>query len=478
MRPVVVLDTSVLRQTRGNLSLGDWPMLRTAASLGLFEIALPGVVLQELVDHRRRDLLELASIQRKADRLHEQLDEAPAAFWSRPRTGAAQTASAVDEQCEAYAGRVRTWLLGIGSVLEDPDVAHSDLVDRLLAARRPFSAGEKGYRDALIWYSTLECAERAPVYLFSANTKDFGDAEGETVSLAHDLQEDLAARGLDRDRVQLVTTAATLLRQTIPDWDLSGVESAWSALMCSTQGIEMLDEYADGHLGCDLENPPTALPRFLWGIGVRSVIAVHRVRDVQAIPEDDGSYRIHSTVSCAGRLGGYAWAWGDPAALATDFSVWDDWGGLTEYLARPSTDEVELTVAAQFRPPLAGQLEVTAARVPGPKAATGSDALVRLSRDLGALLVMLRAHGEDEAFRNDVLGDSADEFELIVVGLLRRWNEVADDVPGRYTALSPDNVSNVVDSPAGLQALRRDLEGAVARLNALLATGDGTADTS
>jgi hypothetical protein len=454
-------------------------MLRTAASLGLFEIALPGVVLQELVDHRRRDLLELASIQRKADRLHEQLDEAPAAFWSRPRPGAAQTASAVDEQCEAYAGRIRTWLLGIGSVLDDPDVAHSDLVDRLLAGRRPFSAGETGYRDALIWCSTLESAERAPVYLFSANTKDFGETGGETVSLAHDLQEDLVARGLDRDRVQLVTTAATLLRHTIPDWDLSGIESAWSALMCSTQGVEMLDEYADGHLGCDLENPPTALPRFLWGVGVRSVMAVHGVRDVQALPEDDGSYRIHSTVSCAGRLGGYAWAWGDPAAPATDFSVWDDWGGLTEYLARSSTDEFELTVAAQFRPPLeAGQLEVTAARVPGPTTATGSDALVRLSRDLGALLVMLQAHEENESFQSDVLGDSADEFELIVAGLLRRWNDVADDVPGRYTALSPDNVSNVVDSAAGLRALRRDLEGAVARLNALLTTGDGAAGMS
>jgi hypothetical protein len=469
----IVIDTSVLRQAKGNLSLGDWPILRAAARLGLFYLRLPAVVLQEVVDHRRRDLLQLMEMERKVARLRTELlgrvlGETPQPADQRPLNEAQ-----IQEMCADYANQVRAWFEEAGSVLDHPSVPHHELVERVLARRRPFSEGEKGYRDALIWYSTLECARSGSVILFSANTKDFARAHDGSYELADDLAVDLEALGLPPDRVSLTTTMSALVRAVIPEWDDGGVQAAWSAYISSEAGLSALDQLLDDRMGRELTAPPPDAPPWLWSIGLRSVDAVTSVDDIQTVPESDGWYRVHARVSCTGRLGGYAWAWGDSNVDIGDFAVWDDWGGLTEYYVSDSPKSAAVVVAARFRPLIEVEgLDIASVTLPEVLAREGQvDELTRVGRSLKALLLMLNLHGDRPEFLADVLGDSASEFEMLVSGVIAEWEAIADDVPGRYPTLSIDNLAIVLEDAAGLRALRRDLELATVAVDGVLASG-------
>jgi hypothetical protein len=374
--------------------------------------------------------------------------------------------------CAEYSDQVRAWFEEVGSLLDHPSVAHHDLVDRVLARRRPFSEGEKGYRDALIWYSTLECAASGAVILLSANTKDFArEQDNGSYELASDLATDLEALGLPLDRVSLTTTTSALLRAVIPEWDDGGVQAAWSTYMLSGAGARALDELLQGELGHELTTPPPDAPPWLWSVGLRSVEAVTSVNDIQTVPETDGWYRLHARVSCTGRLGGYAWAWGDSSADNHDLVVWDDWGGLTSYYASESPKSADVVVAARFRPLVeVEELDIVSVSVPEVPARDGqADELTRVARSLKALLMMLNLHGNDPEFLEDVLGDNAGDLETVVGGVIAQWEGIADSVPGRYTTLSVDNLATVLQDAAGLRALRRDLELAAGALDGVLA---------
>jgi len=91
------------------------------------------------------------------------------------------------------------------SIIGYPDTPHEDLVKRAMARRKPFNENGVGYRDSLIWETTLSLATRldTQVILLSKNTNDFGDDERE---LHPDLIEDLADLELPRDKVILVSS--------------------------------------------------------------------------------------------------------------------------------------------------------------------------------------------------------------------------------------------------------------------------------
>lgn len=307
--PQVVVDTSVLRQVKGNLALGDWPVLRAAGHLGLVAFRLPAVVLQELVDHRRRDLLQVAELERKLERLRREVLDRSDEDDARPRNWRRLDEELINRRCSDYAVDVRAWIEESGSVLDDPAVPHRELVDRILARRRPFGGGEAGYRDALIWYSSLECAASGPVILLTANTRDFATETNGHHKLADDLVADLAASGLSPEAVTLLTSTSALLQAVLPEWDDQGVRAAWSAFLTSETGVQAIDQYLDERLGCELARPPASAPTWLWSIGVRSVRTVTSVEEVQSLPDSDGWHRVRARVSCSGRIGGYAWSW-------------------------------------------------------------------------------------------------------------------------------------------------------------------------
>jgi hypothetical protein len=470
--PQVVVDTSVLRQVKGNLARGDWPVLRAAGRLGLLAFRVPAVVLQELVDHHRRDLLQIAELERKLERLRSDVLDRPDEDSAPQRSERRLDEGSITRQCSGYADDVRAWFDEVGSVLDDPAVPHRELVDRILARRRPFAGGEAGYRDALIWYSSLECATSAPVILLTANTKDFATEDDGVYKLADDLVADLATNGLPPECITLLTSTSELLQAVLPEWDDQGVRAAWLAFLTSDGGARAIDQRLNERLGCELAAPPADAPPWLWSIGVRSVTTVTSVEELQSVPDSDGWNRVRARVSCRGRIGGYAWSWGDPDAETGNFVVWDDWGGLTAYYASQDETTVGVIVGARFRPVIdVEQFEVSDAYLePYRGAVDSSDELRRVHRSLSALSDMLTLHGDRPEFLADVLGDCAAEFEMVVSGLVAEWEDVCDRVPGRYTTMTIENLPAVLQDPAGLLALRSDLRRAVEAIRSILAS--------
>lgn len=457
----VVVDTSVLRRTKGDLTSGDWPALLAAQHLGLFTLHIPTVVLHELVDHRRRDYGELIKLEREAHRLRSQLgetrrDELPRHLMLRHRT---------TQLCSEYSDAVSAWFSAPGSVLPDPAVTHSELVERVLARRRPFNESETGYRDALIWYTTLEQASGGRSILLSANTKDFARKTPEGHRLADDLIDDLVDRGLEPHQVTLITSTGELMRLLLPDSSDEPATSAWASFASSEEMIAALDDELDRGLGLQLAAAPPA-PSFLWGIGLRAVSSITAVDGVRLVADDDGWFRVHSRIDVDGMIGGYSWAWGSPDSDdPEEYRLWDEWGGLTEYYASPTPRPASITVAARFRPPneldAVEILEATADPAADPDVAKRAN----VRRHLNALQMMLATHDGDQRFLDDVLGENLDEFSHIVAGLLIDAAPVVATLDGRYPALTPDNATNALTDQAGLQAVERDLRNAIAAID-------------
>lgn len=135
----------------------------------------------------------------------EQLEDAHRAMASGSRAAsrllgrkieAPLTSDAIAEEVEVYRKFLRQTLQRHGTeILPYPKVSHADVVKRLLAERRPFKDGEKGYRDCLLWETLLETARKqVATALVSDNTRDFADDD--RTRLHPDLCEDLKALGL------------------------------------------------------------------------------------------------------------------------------------------------------------------------------------------------------------------------------------------------------------------------------------------
>ena len=98
-------------------------------------------------------------------------------------------------------------------ILEYPDISHEELVKRAAMRVRPFNESGAGYRDALIWEVVLNLAESvdSQVALISSDN-DFRNRRGE---LHSDLVDELASRGLPRDKVILASSVTNFSRTHI-----------------------------------------------------------------------------------------------------------------------------------------------------------------------------------------------------------------------------------------------------------------------
>lgn len=469
--PQIVVDTSIMREVGGDLTRGDWPALRAAARLGSCTLHLPAVVLQELVDHRRRDLARLDKTERQAAQLRDRLR------LSNTGTAAMHVSlsrAKIEELCDLYGRELTEWFHDVGSVLHHPRVTHQELVERLLRRRRPFTEGEKGYRDALVWYSALERADYGRVILATSNTGDFAKSVDGSFELADDLAADLDAAGLPPASLALSTSTSTLLRDVLPEWDDQWIKAAWEAYLLTPAAAKALDDLVDKWLGLELHRPPRDVPSWIWAVGLRSVSVVTTVTKTHAVEEGGGWHRVSARARCLGRIGGYVWAWGDPDADTEGFHLWDDWGGLTEYFAEESLREVDIVVSARFRPPVeVEEFDLVRAVPAGTEAGVGDvGAMSRVWRSMKALLSMLTLHADSPDFIEDVLTHRSDEFAMVVGGVLAAWEEIADSGASRYPTLASDNVETLLKDPAGLQALRRDLGLAIEALDASFADAD------
>lgn len=456
----VVVDTSVLRKVGGDLRKGDWPTLRAAARNGIVTLCLPYTVLMELVDHRRRDIGRLAKVEAEHRALRSRI------FGESSRLSVGDALD-VERVLEQYTDNLVAWFEETGRVLPQPSVGHEALTERLLAKRKPFTEGERGYRDALIWFAVLECAETCDVVLLTANTRDFASGASNEPILAEDLVADLSERGYPAERVMLSTSTSSLLERVLPAWDEPAADRAWRQLIRSTDGVSRLNDLLERYMGIELQNPPD-LPQSIWGIGVRTVERVDNVRDVVIVPDSDGWFRIHCRLTTESRIGGFCWVWGGAGDDLSKFVEWDNWGGATEYLLHSDPWRIDIVVAAKFRP-LTEVVELNiVSAIEEDRQADGRESMRRVHRELTALRRMLDAFDITEELVEEIHAADDSEFESVVAASLARWEDVADDVPGRYTALVTDNLHVVLETAPGLRALARDLGSAVRTLDDLL----------
>ncbi|HHF3108932.1 TPA: PIN domain-containing protein [Vibrio alginolyticus] len=80
-------------------------------------------------------------------------------------------------------------------------IPHSEVVNRALNIKKPFTEGEKGYRDTLIWLSFIKFLKitnvKGDVAFITNNKSDFFEGKGEKLSLHPDLVRDVENIGLE-----------------------------------------------------------------------------------------------------------------------------------------------------------------------------------------------------------------------------------------------------------------------------------------
>ncbi len=83
------------------------------------------------------------------------------------------------------------------------DIPHDIIVRRAIASRKPFGAGDRGYRDTLIWETILRkvVTPTDKTIFITNNSKDFCDSNGE---LHSDLKEDLTLLKLLEHNVEII----------------------------------------------------------------------------------------------------------------------------------------------------------------------------------------------------------------------------------------------------------------------------------
>ena len=139
-RWLVVVDSSVIERAPGNLSNKEWAPLIRAATLGYCSVAIPAVVLAEIVAHRKRALAELRDELKRDTRKHARLvghlDD-----WS-PLLD--EDDGDLQRRADMYGDQVISTFGQEASVLPYPSVSHEELVNRVLARRRPFTGARRG----------------------------------------------------------------------------------------------------------------------------------------------------------------------------------------------------------------------------------------------------------------------------------------------------------------------------------------------
>ncbi|MFJ6565502.1 PIN domain-containing protein [Streptomyces sp. NPDC091412] len=164
---MIILDTSILRSFSPESSSAD--LLRTIKAVGREGVAAPWMVIEELAAQQAI----------KYEEIHQRAAQAVEAL----RQG---TPWGLDVQlCNRDTERIRdhwrqTWGQLLGVIPTSDDALRQALFREanLLPPCKDVKGHKTGSRDAAIWLSAVEYAQKHPdetVYFVSANTKDFGD---------------------------------------------------------------------------------------------------------------------------------------------------------------------------------------------------------------------------------------------------------------------------------------------------------------
>ncbi|MDA0179949.1 PIN domain-containing protein [Solirubrobacter phytolaccae] len=160
----VFLDTSVLFADLAMLGARSQLILGQCRA-GSFDVSIPEVILAEVRNHARQ-------------RIERDVSRITAGNTGLGRLGlAGSSAPSADVLVGEFERALRRRLLGHRVDLPGlRQVDHAVLVERSIAARKPFRASDKGYRDTLFWFEMLEAARSERVVLVTNDLQDFADA--------------------------------------------------------------------------------------------------------------------------------------------------------------------------------------------------------------------------------------------------------------------------------------------------------------
>lgn len=347
MRPMqLILDTNLLFKGGAYLDRGQWPVLVSAARMGLVSLCIPEVVLREQVSHYRDDVAQAARDRigslRRLDRLRPPDQRDPDS--REVRSSGNQAQSHADEWTTSYERWLRNFIDEHGRVLPLPTVGHDDLLDALFSARKPFAKSEKGYKDALIWWTVVEALDGEGWVFATDNTSDFLTADGS--ALAADLLADLRSRSKDPLHLGVRTTLDQLVAELIPRD--TPAEDQFLAFARSSAGRERLAELIDGQR-FPLQDPSGLMPAWPKWIEATGELEDPQFTRADARPVDGGSFLVSATVVAMSHVAG-GLEEDQSADPGPGWVVWDDWGdGLTYAYGHMQRVTYKLTLS--YSPP-------------------------------------------------------------------------------------------------------------------------------
>ena len=207
----IVLDTNIIHQDYKLNGQRILKLYEASKRLG-YELVIPEVVVDEIVNQYRRDLEAAHGSYMKGLSQIRKLVEPNNKFQF-------ESTAFIDEQCVAFetAYHQRIKELEI-TILPYPRVAHKLMVAKDLKRIKPFRENSKGYRDALIWETLKEqlipskrLFDECQIILLSENTKDFGDGG----KLHSDLEKELEDIGFTWEVVELVSNVDEFFKKRI-----------------------------------------------------------------------------------------------------------------------------------------------------------------------------------------------------------------------------------------------------------------------
>jgi hypothetical protein len=199
--PIYIVADSTVFISDYYLRSNTYDFFSEKCASGKFKLFVPQVVIDEVLNHRRKDAEECKSSLKKAYK------DVNKYFLNAPT-------NPIDDNYlllayEEYSSYFYQQLKELKTtILPYPKITHEDMVKKALAARKPFTNdGKIGYRDALIWSNIVELLSvKSEIIFLTANSSDFAHND----ELHGHLKEELTSIGVPENSVILIKDLRTL----------------------------------------------------------------------------------------------------------------------------------------------------------------------------------------------------------------------------------------------------------------------------
>jgi len=241
-------------------------------------------------------------------------------------------------------------------VVDYPEVAHAELMERALARKKPFRKSDTGgYRDTLIWMTILQkLSEHARISFITSNTTDFSDPSNK-INLHPHLVEDINELGQDTGEISFFITLDSFVEQHIrPTLEL--LDNTRTQIENDTYEEFNLHDLLVSHLmetieHIDLEPTDIGFPLEYESPTISAIEDVLNIRNVDARRLSDNEILVSFSAEIEGVFTFFIYK-SDYYSLSYDnLEIWDnDWNKW--YMLASATAQIELSMNFTYNPEL------------------------------------------------------------------------------------------------------------------------------